>query len=51
MLLPDLQEIGDFPCDVGSEGEDLRKKVNALGVCVNFGFAERGWTSKVSFLS
>lgn len=51
LLLPDLQEIGDFPCDVGSEGDALRKKVEKLGVGVDLGFVESGWTSKVSMLS
>lgn len=48
VLLPDLQEISDFPCDVGSEPAALRGMVRGVGVEVDWGFVHEGWTSKVS---
>jgi hypothetical protein len=48
ILLPDLQEISDFPCDIGSEVSTLRKRTEDIGLNVNWSFVHEGWTSKVS---
>lgn len=48
VLLPDLQEISDFPCDVGSDVDDLKARVQALQVPVDWEFVNSGWNSKVS---
>lgn len=48
VLLPDLQEISDFPCDVGSEPAGLRGMVKNLGVEVEWELVHEGYTSKVS---
>ncbi|PLB46310.1 phosphoglycerate mutase-like protein [Aspergillus steynii IBT 23096] len=46
VLLPDLQEISDFPCDVGTEVEELKARVRDLKVPIDWSFVHEGWTSK-----
>ncbi|OGM45144.1 hypothetical protein ABOM_006666, partial [Aspergillus bombycis] len=46
ILLPDLQEISDFPCDIGSELEELLGKTADLNIPIDYSFVEESWTSK-----
>ncbi|KAL4889388.1 phosphoglycerate mutase-like protein [Aspergillus ambiguus] len=46
LLLPDLQEIGDFPCDIGSSVEDLTERLKDLNVLIDYSHVDRAWTSK-----
>ncbi|KAI9045150.1 phosphoglycerate mutase-like protein [Aspergillus affinis] len=46
MLLPDLQEISDFPYDVGSEVEELKARARDWDVPIDWSFVHEGWTSK-----
>ena len=48
VVLPGLQEISDFPCDVGSEPAILKEKMNDIGVNIDWTFLHEGWTRKVS---
>lgn len=48
VVLPGLQEISDFPCDVGSEPAILKEKMNDIGVNIDWTFLHEGWTNKVS---
>ncbi|KAK4190983.1 histidine phosphatase superfamily [Podospora australis] len=43
IALPDLQEVSPFPCDTGSEVEDLVKE---FGEKVDFGRVQEGWNDK-----
>lgn len=47
IALPDLQELSDFPCDIGTEVEDLQKEVEEANLPVDLSFVEEGWTEKV----
>ncbi|KAK1141283.1 hypothetical protein N8T08_009186 [Aspergillus melleus] len=46
VLLPDLQEISDFPCDVGSEVEGLKARARDWDVAIDWSFVHERWTSK-----
>ncbi|KAJ5317765.1 hypothetical protein PENANT_c004G08181 [Penicillium antarcticum] len=46
IALPDLQEVSDFPCDVGSDIVSLRKEINDANLPVDLSFVEGDWTSK-----
>ncbi|KNG90675.1 hypothetical protein ANOM_001118 [Aspergillus nomiae NRRL 13137] len=46
ILLPDLQEISDFPCDIGSEPEELMRKTANINIPIDFSFVESSWNSK-----
>lgn len=48
VVLPGLQEISDFPCDIGSEPATLKEKLNDIGVNIDWTFLHEGWTRKVS---
>ena len=48
VVLPGLQEISDFPCDIGSEPATLKENLNDIGVNIDWTFLHEGWTSKVS---
>ncbi|KAJ5775588.1 phosphoglycerate mutase-like protein, partial [Penicillium nucicola] len=47
IALPDLQEVSDFPCDVGSDIASLRKEMDEAKLPVDLSFVEEDWTSKV----
>lgn len=47
IALPDLQELSDFPCDIGSKVEDLQREVEQDNLPVDLSFVEEGWTEKV----
>lgn len=49
IALPSLQELSDFPCDVGSEIHDLQNEVNQGNLPVDLNFVEKGWRDKVRF--
>lgn len=51
VVLPGLQEISDFPCDVGSKPTILKEKTKDIGVNIDWTFLHEGWTSKVSMIS
>ncbi|KAB8260300.1 phosphoglycerate mutase-like protein [Aspergillus pseudonomiae] len=46
ILLPDLQEISDYPCDIGSEPEELMRKTANLNIPIDYSFVESSWNSK-----
>ncbi|KAF9890750.1 hypothetical protein FE257_005619 [Aspergillus nanangensis] len=45
-LLPDLQEISDFPCDIGREVESLKNELKDLEASVDYSYVDDLWTSK-----
>lgn len=50
VLLPDVQETSDVPCDTGSDPEVLRKEMEEMGIPVDMSLVHEGWNSKVCFL-
>lgn len=50
ILHPDLQEISDFPCDVGSERTALESEIQDNKVPADMGLVSEGWQLKVSSL-
>lgn len=50
IALADLQELSDFPCDVGSSVAELRMEFDEAHLPVDMGFVEADWTDKVSQL-
>ncbi|CAI7662638.1 unnamed protein product [Penicillium palitans] len=46
IALPDLQELSNFACDVGTNVVDLQKEMNEGNLAVDLSFVEEGWTSK-----
>lgn len=49
VLLPDIQETSDVPCDTGSDPEVLRKEIEEKGLPVDLSLIHDGWNSKVSY--
>lgn len=47
IALPFLQELSDFPCDIGSELKDLHAEVRKEKLPVDLSFVEENWTDKV----
>lgn len=47
ILLPDIQETSDVPCDTGSDPEVLRKEIEEKGLPVDASFVTDGWNVKV----
>lgn len=47
IALADLQELSDFPCDVGSSVADLKREFNEAHLPVDVSFVEEDWTDKV----
>ncbi|KAJ5702894.1 phosphoglycerate mutase-like protein [Penicillium malachiteum] len=47
IALPSLQEISNFPCDVGSKIDDLRNEVKQGNLPVDLSCVEDGWTDKI----
>ncbi|KAK4160054.1 histidine phosphatase superfamily [Cladorrhinum sp. PSN259] len=45
VALPDIQEVSPFPCDTGSEPEDLQKEFGADGKVV-LDLVKEGWNDK-----
>lgn len=50
ILLPDIQETSDVPCDTGSDPEVLRKEIEEKGLPVDASFVTDGWNVKVRAL-
>jgi hypothetical protein len=50
VLLPDVQETSDVPCDTGSDPEVLRKEMEEQGIPVDMSLVQEGWNSKVCFV-
>ncbi|OQE40115.1 hypothetical protein PENCOP_c006G08059 [Penicillium coprophilum] len=46
IALPDLQELSNFACDVGTDLVDLQKEIDEANLPVNLSFVEEGWTKK-----
>ncbi|KAJ5099633.1 phosphoglycerate mutase-like protein [Penicillium argentinense] len=46
IALPSLQELSEFPCDVGSKLEDLQNEVQQQNLPVDLGYVEEGWYIK-----
>ncbi|GAQ07111.1 probable phosphatase SPAC513.02 [Aspergillus lentulus] len=46
VLLPDVQETSDVPCDTGSDPEVLRKEMEEQGIPVDMSLVHEGWNSK-----
>ncbi|OJJ64283.1 hypothetical protein ASPSYDRAFT_26293 [Aspergillus sydowii CBS 593.65] len=46
ILLPDIQETSDVPCDTGSDPEVLRKEIEEKGLPVDASFVTDGWNVK-----
>ncbi|KAL5360166.1 phosphoglycerate mutase-like protein [Aspergillus floccosus] len=46
ILLPDLQEMGKFPCDIGSDVESLKEDLKILDVSIDYSHVNDAWTSK-----
>lgn len=51
ILLPDIQETSDVPCDTGSDPEVLRKEIEEKGLPVDASFVTDGWNVKVRLFS
>lgn len=47
IMLPDLQEISDFPCDIGCDIECLEVKLKNTGVPIDYSNVDKMWNSKV----
>lgn len=47
IALPDLQELSDMPCDVGSSLADLKAEMEAQGAPVDLNYFDEDWTRKV----
>lgn len=47
LLLPDVQETSDVPCDTGSDPVDLRKEIEENGLPVDPSLVHEGWNNKV----
>lgn len=47
IALPSLQELSNFPCDVGSPVSDLQAEVDQANLPVDLSFVEETWTDKV----
>ncbi|KAJ5523341.1 phosphoglycerate mutase-like protein [Penicillium frequentans] len=47
IALPDLQEVSDFPCDIGTERADLQKEMEKANLPVDLSFVENDWTKKI----
>lgn len=47
ILLPDIQETSDVPCDTGSDPEVLRKEIEEKGLPVDASLVTDGWNVKV----
>jgi hypothetical protein len=50
VLLPDVQETSDVPCDTGSDPEVLQKEMEEKGIPVDMSLVQDGWNSKVCFV-
>ncbi|KAL2818471.1 histidine phosphatase superfamily [Aspergillus cavernicola] len=46
ILLPDIQETSDVPCDTGSDTEALKKEIAEKGLPVDTSLVEEGWNVK-----
>ncbi|KAJ5751918.1 phosphoglycerate mutase-like protein [Penicillium odoratum] len=46
VALPDLQEISDFPCDIGTERADLQREMEESNLPVDLSLVELNWTKK-----
>ncbi|KAH1691129.1 hypothetical protein KXV95_005950 [Aspergillus fumigatus] len=46
VLLPDVQETSDVPCDTGSDPEVLRKEMEEQEIPVDMSLVQEGWNSK-----
>ena len=47
IALPDLQELSDMPCDIGSSLPDLKAEMEAQGAPVDLSALDENWTEKV----
>lgn len=47
IALPELQELSDVPCDVGSSLADLKAEMEAQGAPVDLTALDENWTEKV----
>ncbi|KAJ5677265.1 phosphoglycerate mutase-like protein [Penicillium maclennaniae] len=50
IALPELQELSDMPCDVGSSLADLKAEMEAQGAPVDISNLEENWTKKTGRL-
>ncbi|KAJ6120421.1 phosphoglycerate mutase-like protein [Penicillium sp. IBT 18751x] len=50
VALPELQELSDMPCDVGSSLADLKAEMEAQGAPVDLSNLEENWTEKTGRL-
>ncbi|KAL4941812.1 hypothetical protein BDV06DRAFT_173053 [Aspergillus oleicola] len=46
ILLPDIQETSDVPCDTGSDPKDLRREIEENNLPVDASLVEDGWNVK-----
>ncbi|KAL4791679.1 histidine phosphatase superfamily [Aspergillus venezuelensis] len=46
ILLPDIQETSDVPCDTGSDPVDLRREIEEKGLPVDASLVQEGWNVK-----
>jgi hypothetical protein len=51
ILLPDVQETSDVPCDTGSDPDVLRKEMEEKGLPVDSTLVHEGWNNKVRSFS
>ncbi|KAJ5921029.1 phosphoglycerate mutase-like protein [Penicillium verhagenii] len=46
IALPDLQEVSDFPCDIGTERVDLQRQMEEANLPVDLSLVDDDWTKK-----
>lgn len=46
IALPEIQETSDFPCDTGSDVDQLRKEMNEKQAPVDLSLVKEGWNVK-----
>jgi hypothetical protein len=51
ILLPDIQETSDVPCDTGTDPALLQKEIDEKGLPVDASLVHDGWNDKVLSLS
>jgi hypothetical protein len=47
ILLPDIQETSDVPCDTGTDPALLQKEIEEKGLPVDASLVHDGWNDKV----